>query len=207
MAARQPPGLRRHPDGRWRCWWTGTDPAYVTYHDDEWGHPCHDEVRLLEKLCLEGFQAGLSWSTILRKRPAFRVAFAGFRPEALAAFGPDDVVRLLADPGIVRHRGKIEAAVANARATLALAERGDSLTALVWRHAPRPRPRPNHPDEIPAVTDASTRLARELKAHGFRFVGPTTAYAFMQSMGLVDDHLAGCQAAPEPPPVGQAAAV
>lgn len=193
-----PEGLRRHPDGLLRCWWCGDDPDYVTYHDREWGRPVHDERRLYEKLCLEGFQAGLSWLTILRKRPAFRAAFAGFDPEVVATFGDGEVERLLGDAGIVRSRAKIEATIGNARALLRLWEVDASLEALVWDFAPTagPRPRPRSPDEVPAATPASTALAGELKSHGFRFVGPTTAYAFMQAMGLVDDHLEGCHLPP-----------
>ncbi len=204
-----PEGLCLHPDGLLRCWWCGEDPDYVAYHDQEWGRPVHDERRLFEKLCLEGFQAGLSWLTILRKRPAFRAAFAGFDPEVVATYGDAEVERLLGDAGIVRSRAKIEATIANARALLRRWEAGGSLDALVWAFAPdagqRPadpvadqdvvagrRGRPRRPVEVPAVTPASTALARELKSHGFRFVGPTTAYAFMQAMGLVDDHLDGC---------------
>lgn len=187
-------GLTRHPDGRARCWWCGTDPGYVAYHDDEWGRPVHDDHQLFEKLVLEGFQAGLSWLTILRKRPAFRAAFAGFDPEAVAGFGPDDVARLLADPGIVRHRGKIEAAIGNARAYLDLRASEGSLATFVWRYAPADPPAPRTPQDVPATTPASTALSRELKRRGWRFVGPTTMYAFMQAMGLVDDHLVGCAA-------------
>jgi DNA-3-methyladenine glycosylase I len=187
-----PPDLVRHADGRRRCWWCGDDPGYVTYHDTEWGRPVHDDRRLFEKLCLEGFQSGLSWLTILRKREAFRAAFAGFDPVQVARFGEAEVRRLLQDPGIVRHRGKIEATIANARATLDLVAEEGSLDAFVWRYAPADPPVPRRITDVPATTPGSTALARDLKARGFRFVGPTTAYAFMQSMGLVDDHLAGC---------------
>jgi DNA-3-methyladenine glycosylase I len=178
-------------DGRARCGWAGATADYLAYHDDEWGRPQRDEVRLFEKLCLEAFQSGLSWLTILRKREAFRSAFAGFVPERVAAFGPADVERLLADRGIVRNRAKIEAAVANARAVLAL---GEGLSALLWSFAPPPgaRPRPRSFAEVPASTPESTAMAAELRRRGFRFVGPTTAYALMQACGLVDDHLAGC---------------
>jgi DNA-3-methyladenine glycosylase I len=164
-------------------------PDYVAYHDEEWGRPVADDHRLLEKLCLEGFQSGLSWLTILRKREHFRRAFAGFDPVRVAAFGEADVERLLADAGIVRHRGKIEAAIANARAACRIVERDGSLAAFVWKHEPTPA-RVEVP--LPASTPASARLSKALKAEGFRFVGPTTAYAFMQAMGLVDDHLDGC---------------
>jgi len=178
-------------DGRLRCGWSGATPVYLAYHDDEWGVPQRDEVRLFEKLCLEAFQSGLSWLTILRKRDAFRAAFAGFAPERVAAFGRSDVERLLADRGIVRNRAKVEAAIANARATLELP---DGLSPLLWSFAPDPatRRRPRSFAEVPPTTPESTAMARELRRRGFRFVGPTTAYALMQACGLVDDHLVGC---------------
>ena len=180
-------------DGRRRCGWCGSAPEYVAYHDDEWGRPVHDDDRLFEKLCLEGFQSGLSWLTILRKREGFRRAFARFRIEAVARFGPADVERLLGDASIVRHRGKIEAAIANAVAAERIREEGGSLAGLVWSFAPTgPRRVPGRLADLPAVTPESTAMAKELRRRGFRFVGPTTAYAFMQSMGLVNDHLAGC---------------
>jgi DNA-3-methyladenine glycosylase I len=174
-----------------RCWTSG-DPLYVAYHDDEWGRPVTDERGLLERLCLEGFQSGLSWLTILRKRESFRAAFAGFDPEAVAAFGKRDVARLLQDAGIVRHRGKIEAAIANARGTLALREQGTPLEELVWRHRPRRRAAPRALGELPASTPESLALSKELKRAGFRFVGPTTVYAAMQACGIVNDHIARC---------------
>ncbi len=177
-------------DGLSRCSWCGGDPLYVSYHDREWGRPLRGDDRVFELLTLEGFQAGLAWITILRKREGFRLAFAGFALERVAAFGEPDVERLLADEGIVRHRGKIEAAIGNARAALELP---GGLSELVWSFAPPPRTRrPRSFAEVPAVTPESTGLSRELKRRGFRFVGPTTVYAFMQSAGLVDDHLAGC---------------
>jgi DNA-3-methyladenine glycosylase I len=178
-------------DGRSRCGWADAAPIYRSYHDDEWGRPQHDDVRLFEKLCLEAFQAGLSWLTILRKREAFRAAFAGFRIEEVARFGPPDVDRLLADRGIVRNRAKIEATVANAQAALALP---DGLAALLWSFAPPPdrRRRPRTFADLPAATPESTAMAKELRRRGFRFVGPTTAYALMQATGMVDDHLVGC---------------
>ena len=180
-------------DGRARCWWAGEDPLYCAYHDDEWGRPLRDERALYELLCLEGFQAGLSWITILRKRAAFRQAFAGFDPDAVAAFDDGDVKRLLEDAGIVRHRGKVVATIANAQAVLAMRAAGTSLTEVVWEHAPLPRSTPlSGRAEVPDLTDESTELARVLRKWGMRFVGPTTAYAFMQSAGLVDDHLEGC---------------
>ena len=194
-------GLVVGADGRTRCWWPGEDADYLDYHDTEWGRPVHDERRLFEKVCLEGFQAGLSWLTILRRRPAFREVFHGFDPTRVAAFGEDDVVRLLTDARIIRHRGKIEATVANARAVTAMRERGESFAELVWSFAPSPTPpRPTSRDQVPASTPASTALSRELRRRGFRFVGPTTAYAFMQSMGMVDDHIAGCEVLAVPPP-------
>jgi DNA-3-methyladenine glycosylase I len=180
--------------GTRRCGWCAAAPEYVAYHDDEWGRPVVDDVRLYEKLCLEGFQSGLSWLTILRKRPAFRAAFAGFDPAAVARFGDADVARLLADAAIVRHRGKIEATIANARATLAVQDDVGSLAALVWSFEPERagRPAPARLGEIAATTPESTALSKELRRRGFRFVGPTTAYAAMQSLGLVNDHMATC---------------
>jgi DNA-3-methyladenine glycosylase I len=177
-------------DGLTRCGWGASTPEYATYHDTEWGRPIRDDDGLYERLTLEAFQSGLSWLTILRKRPGFRAAFAGFRIEAVAAFGESDVARLLADPGIVRNRTKIEAAVHNARVAASLA---GGLGALLWSYAPPPRlRRPASFAEVPASTPESVALARELKRRGFRFVGPTTGYALMQAAGMVDDHLAGC---------------
>ncbi|WP_052667638.1 DNA-3-methyladenine glycosylase I [Nitriliruptor alkaliphilus] len=187
-----PDGLTRGTDGLVRCWWPAEDPDYLTYHDTEWGQPVHDDRRLLEKLCLEGFQAGLSWLTILRKRPAFREVFAGFDPEVVAAYGPGDVERLLADARIIRHRGKIEATITNARAYLDLVADEGSLDAFVWRYAPEAPPIPRSLADVRATSPEATALSRDLKRRGFRFVGPTTAYAFSQAMGLVDDHLVGC---------------
>ncbi|MGI9111349.1 MAG: DNA-3-methyladenine glycosylase I [Gaiellaceae bacterium] len=175
-----------------RCFGDG-NPLSERYHDEEWGVPIRDERGLFERISLEAFQSGLAWITILRKREGFRRAFAGFDPEAVAAFGPKDVERLLADAEIVRNRAKIEATIANARATLALREAGTPLEELVWSFAPPPRPaRATSGGEIPAQTAESKALAKALKAAGFRFVGPTTAYAAMQACGLGDDHLAGC---------------
>jgi DNA-3-methyladenine glycosylase I len=176
-------------DGRVRCHWSGPTQLYRHYHDEEWGRPLHGDDALFERLCLEAFQSGLSWLTILRKRPAFRSAFAGFRIARVAEFTAADVRRLLADQGIVRNRAKIEASIANARAARDL---GTSLDGLLWSFAPPPRPRPRAPADVPAVTPESTALAKELKKHGFSFVGPTTAYALMQATGMVDDHLAEC---------------
>jgi DNA-3-methyladenine glycosylase I len=175
-----------------RCFGDG-DPLYEAYHDTEWGRPVRDERGLYERISLEAFQSGLAWITILRKREAFRAAFAGFNPEAVARFGDDDVARLMGDAGIVRNRAKIEATIANARATLALREAGTPLHELVWSFAPAPRAaRPGRREEVPAQTPESVALSRALKRAGFRFVGPTTAYAAMQACGLVDDHLATC---------------
>jgi DNA-3-methyladenine glycosylase I len=187
-------GAVRGGDGRLRCPWAGSTAEYRAYHDAEWGRPVVDDVRLYEKLCLEGFQSGLSWLTILRKREGFRRAFAGFEPEKVAAFDDGDVTRLLGDAGIIRHRGKIEAAIANARATLAVqADRG-SLAALVWEYEPlrRRRPVPVRLGDLAPQTAESVALSKALRRYGFRFVGPTTAYAAMQSLGLVNDHLKGC---------------
>jgi len=183
-------GLLEGADGRLRCPWAGSQPDYLAYHDQEWGRPVHDEVRLFEKLCLEGFQAGLSWYTILRKREAFRRAFAGFEPARVAAFGEADVARLLQDASIVRSRRKIESTIANARATLALED--TTLERLLWSYAPAARPAPRSRAEVPAVIPESAALAADLKRRGFRMVGATTVYAMMQACGLVDDHLAGC---------------
>ena len=176
-----------------RCSWAGSDPDYIAYHDNEWGWPEHDEHKLFELLCLEGFQAGLSWITILRKRPAFRAGFAGFDVAAVAAFDERDVERLLADAGIVRHRGKIEATIANARAVQQLHAEGTTLDDFVWSFAPAPRKRPLAAGaQVPSKTDESTALSKALLKRGFKFVGPTTVYAFMQSAGLVDDHVVPC---------------
>lgn len=181
------------PDGRARCPWGVSAPDYRAYHDEEWGRPVHGDDRLFERLCLEAFQSGLSWLTILRKRAAFRTAFAGFHIPSVAAFDNDDVRRLLTDSTIVRNRAKIEAAVHNARAALALP---GGLDALVWSFAPPStgRAAPRTSADVPATTPESVALAKELRRHGLRFVGPTTAYAAMQACGLVDDHLADCHA-------------
>jgi DNA-3-methyladenine glycosylase I len=174
-----------------RCW-DSKDPAYERYHDEEWGRPVVDERGLYERLCLEGFQSGLSWLTILRKRDAFRAGFAGFEPERVADFGERDVERLLADAGIVRHRGKIEAAIANARGVLALREEGTPLDELLWSYAEDEGPVPRTWDNWHSTTPASTELSKRLKRSGFRFVGPTTVYSTMQACGIVNDHLADC---------------
>jgi DNA-3-methyladenine glycosylase I len=177
-------------DGLARCPWAGADPLYLGYHDEEWGRPVRGEDALFERICLEAFQSGLAWITILRKREAFRAAFAGFAIEKVAEFDDADAARLLEDQGIVRNRAKIKASIANARAARAL---DGGLTDLIWAHAPTGRQKaPKTTAQIPAVTDESAALAKSLKKAGFVFVGPTTAYALMQACGLVNDHLAGC---------------
>ncbi|NUS44662.1 MAG: DNA-3-methyladenine glycosylase I [Mycobacteriaceae bacterium] len=176
-------------DGRIRCPWSDSSALYREYHDFEWGKPVHGRDPLFERVCLETFQAGLSWITVLRKREAFRSAFAGFAVELVAAFDDADVERLLADPGIVRNRAKILACIANARL---VADMTDELDELLWSFAPDSRPRPASLSDVPAITPESTAMARELKRRGFAFVGPTTAYALMQATGMVDDHLADC---------------
>jgi DNA-3-methyladenine glycosylase I len=174
-----------------RCGWATTAPEYVAYHDDEWGRPLHGEAALFERLSLEAFQSGLSWLIILRKRPAFRAAFAGFDLDRVAAFDDRDVARLLLDAGIVRNRAKIDATIANARAIRAAVPEG--LDELLWSFAPSAlRPRPQSVADVPATSPESTAMAKELKRRGLRFVGPTTAYALMQATGMVDDHIATC---------------
>ena len=180
-------GLAEGPDGRPRCRWAVSAPEYVAYHDDEWGRPVRTDQGLYERLCLEAFQSGLSFITILRKREGFRAAFDDFEIARVAEFGSDDVERLMNDAGIVRNRAKIEATIANARAA-----REVDLTELIWSFAPPPRPARLKHGEIPSLTAESKAMARELKKRGFKFVGPTTAYALMQACGLVDDHVAGC---------------
>lgn len=185
------PDIRLGPDAIPRCAWVGDDAEYRRYHDEEWGTPLHGDRALFEKLSLEGFQAGLSWITILRKRPRFREAFAGFEPEAVAVFDQSDIDRLMADAGIVRNRAKIEATISNARLVTTMA-RGE-LDELLWSFAPAAqRPRPAGFAEIPATTAESNAASKALRKRGFRFVGPTTMYALMQSAGMVDDHVAGC---------------
>ena len=187
-------GLQRDSEGVVRCWWCGVDPLYVRYHDEEWATPVVDDVRLFEKLSLEGFQAGLSWLTILRKREAFREAFAGFEPARVARFGARDVTRLLANAGIVRHRGKIEAVIGNAQRYEALCDEFGSLAAFVWQFEPPAAERPTRVvrSGIVAETPQSRAMSKALKQRGWRFVGPTTMYALFQAMGVVNDHLEGC---------------
>lgn len=191
-----PKGLKMGADGRIRCWWCGDDPLYQNYHDHEWGRPGDNEVRLFEKICLEGFQSGLSWLTILRKRENFRTAFAGFDVHRIAEFTEADVQRLMADTGIIRNRQKILATITNARAVCAMYDRGESLVEFFRSRLPPP-------EERPAVmtydallsrsqTDTSRRISQDLKQRGFTFVGPVTMYAHMQAMGMVNDHIQGC---------------
>jgi DNA-3-methyladenine glycosylase I len=181
-------GLKTGEDGRARCWWGVSAPDYIAYHDEEWGRPVTDDRGIYERLTLEAFQSGLSWLTILRKRENFRAAFDGFELERVAAYGEAEVQRLLGDAGIVRNRAKIEAAIANAKAATGMAENGESLATLAWSYAPEGE----RGAELPSVTDESKALAKELKRRGFKFVGPTTAYALMQAVGIVNDHLPGC---------------
>jgi DNA-3-methyladenine glycosylase I len=189
-------GLVRHADGVSRCWWAGSDPLYLRYHDEEWGRPVTDDSRLFEKICLEGFQAGLSWLTILRKREAFRRAFGDFDISRVARFGARDISRLLGDAGIVRHRGKIESAINNARRAETLMNEFGSLAAYVWQWEPDAKSRPRRITKAAlmdlAVTPESKALSKDLKGRGWTFVGPTTIYAFMQAVGLVNDHIDGC---------------
>ena len=191
-----PPGLARTDDGIVRCWWPGGDELYQRYHDEEWGVPVTQDHRLFEKICLEGFQSGLSWLTILRKRENFRAAFAQFDFDAVARFTAHDVRRLLNDTGIVRHRGKIESTINNAKRARELRDEFGSLAAYFWRWQPDSASRPKRLTKEAlmklATTPASTALSKELKKRGWTFVGPTTVYAFMQAMGLVNDHVEGC---------------
>ena len=183
-----------------RCWWCGTDPLYVRYHDEEWGRPVTDDRRLFEKICLEGFQAGLSWLTILRKRDNFRRGFANFDPDRVARFTARDVRRLLGDPGIVRHRGKIESTINNAKRARELRDEFGSLSTYFWRWQPDPATRPRRITRAGlmsmATTPASVALSKDLRRRGWTFVGPTTIYAFMQAMGLVNDHVESCDIRP-----------
>ena len=189
-------GLVEGPDGKLRCFWHGNLPDYLHYHDHEWGRPVGDDRRLFEKLCLEGFQSGLSWLTILRKRENFRAGFDGFDVEKVAEYGEKDVERLLADAGIVRHQGKIRSAINNAKRARELADEAGSLAAFFWKFEPGPDERPKAMDyatlRANPTTPVSTRISKDLKKRGWTFVGPTTVYAFMQAMGLVNDHIEGC---------------
>lgn len=201
MSRTVPDGLIEGPDGQIRCWWHGNQADYLRYHDTEWGWPVDDDRRLFEKICLEGFQSGLSWLTILRKRENFRAAFANFEMAAVARFGEDDVARLLQDAGIVRHQGKIRSTINNAARALELTEEFGTLAAYFWQFEPGPDQRPALLDHATArtlgKTDVSTAISKDLKKRGWSFVGPTTVYAFMQAMGLVNDHLEGCLCRPK----------
>jgi DNA-3-methyladenine glycosylase I len=191
-------GLAVGDDGRARCFWGASSPDYMAYHDHEWGRPVLTDDALFERMSLEAFQSGLAWITILRKRPGFRAAFAGFSIDKVAAFSDADHARLMADSGIVRNRMKIDAAIANARVA---ADLPDGLAKLLWSFAPDPTPpRPATRADVPAITPESTAMAKDLKKRGFKFVGPTTAYALMQATGMVDDHLTGCWVPPHERP-------
>ena len=190
-------GLLNGADGKTRCFWPGNAPDYIEYHDREWGMPVADDQRLFEKICLEGFQAGLSWLTILRKRDNFRAAFADFDYTKIAEFGRSDINRLLIDKGIVRHRGKIESAINNAKRAIEIVEEFGTLGAFFWRYEPNEQARPKSLDykilRTLDKTSESSLMSKELKKRGWSFVGPTTAYAFMQAMGMVNDHIEGCE--------------
>jgi DNA-3-methyladenine glycosylase I len=186
-------GIGAGPDGRDRCWWCLGGAEYLDYHDNEWGRPSRDETHLFEMLTLEAFQSGLSWITILRKRDAFRDAFDGWNVERIAAYGDREFRRLMDDAAIVRNRAKIEATIANARATRELTADGSTLAELLWRFTPGPGPPPRMAADLPASTPESAAMAKELKRQGFRFVGPTVAYSLMEATGIVNDHLAGCE--------------
>lgn len=196
MAKKLPKGLARGEDGVVRCWWPGEHDDYIAYHDDEWGRPVDDDFRLFEKICLEGFQSGLSWLTILRKRDNFRNAFADFDYERVARFNKRSVGRLLKDAGIVRHRGKIESTINNAKRACELVDEHGSLGAYFWSFEPGPKDRPKKCTHAALMkmskTSVSTAISKDLKKRGWSFVGPTTVYAFMQAMGIVNDHLEGC---------------
>jgi len=178
------------PDGQSRCAWCASDPEYMRYHDEEWGYPVSDDIRLFEKICLEGFQSGLSWWTILRKRAAFRAAFAGFDFHKVAQFGEADVTRLLADAGIVRHRGKINATINNAARAVEMVANEGSLAAYFWSFEPKPDE--HGAPQTASISETSKRLSKDLKKRGWKFVGPTTCFAFMQAMGMINDHATGC---------------
>ncbi len=190
------PGLTTGADGLCRCWWSGTDPLYQSYHDKEWGRPVTDEIRLFEKICLEGFQSGLSWLTILRKRENFRAAFSGFDFNIVARYTEDDVERLVQDAGIIRHRGKIRSTINNANRALDLKKEYGSITKYFWQWEPKAHQRPASLDHATLITLGKTpeslALSKDLKKRGWSFVGPTTVYAFMQAMGMVNDHVEGC---------------
>ncbi|MBX2834184.1 MAG: DNA-3-methyladenine glycosylase I [Micavibrio sp.] len=186
------PSLIIGHDGKKRCQWCGDDPLYVAYHDNEWGNPVHDDRRLFEKICLEGFQAGLSWITILKKRENFRESFDGFDFHKVANYTDKDVDRLLQNAGIIRHRGKIEATINNAKQAIEMEQEFGSLDAYFWGFKPENHAQPTSMSTVPASTDISATISKDLKKRGWKFVGPTTVYAFMQAMGLINDHIKGC---------------
>lgn len=185
-------GLIKGTDGQTRCWWCGEDELYVRYHDDEWGRPMHDDIRLFEKICLEGFQAGLSWLTILRKRENFRAAFDGFDFAKVSTYGEKDVQRLLGDAGIIRHLGKIEATINNAARALEMVEEFGTLDAYFWGYQPEAHTQPASREAVVPNNDIAKAMSKDLKRRGWKFVGPTTCYSFMQAMGLLNDHIKGC---------------
>ncbi|MGH1374811.1 MAG: DNA-3-methyladenine glycosylase I [Alphaproteobacteria bacterium] len=185
-------GINIGSDSKTRCWWCGDDEQYMRYHDEEWGKPMHDDTRLFEKICLEGFQSGLSWLTILRKRENFRKAFQEFNINKVAKFDNDDIEKLLQNEGIIRHRGKIEATINNAQRAIELIEETGSLSNYFWSFKPESHTLPSTKEDIASQTPESKALSKDLKKRGWKFVGPTTAYAFMQSMGMVNDHINGC---------------
>lgn len=189
-------GLILGTDKKLRCKWCGDDPSYMTYHDTEWGRPVFDDTRLFEKICLEGFQAGLSWITILKKRENFRIAFNNFEFDKVAKYDKDDIERLLQNQGIIRHRGKIEATINNAQRAIELKKEYGSLQKYFLNFKPQDHKQPSSANEIPSQTAHSKALSKDLKKRGWKFVGPTTCYAFMQAMGLVNDHIEGCDFAP-----------
>lgn len=186
--------LTDHADGKPRCWWPGHDPLYVAYHDTDWGVPERDDRALFEKLILDGFQAGLSWITILRKREHFRTVFDGFRPEIIASYGPDKVEALMADPGIIRNRAKIEGTVKSAGIYCDMMARGEGFSDYLWKHVDGRPLQPDHLDRsrIPTATPVAETISKDLKRRGFTFVGPTIVYAFMQAVGMTNDHVVGC---------------
>lgn len=185
-------GIITGNDGKQRCWWCGDDPLYVDYHDNEWGKPVYDDIRLFEKICLEGFQSGLSWITILRKRENFREAFDGFNFNKVAKYDKNKVDTLLLNAGIIRHRGKIEATINNAQRAIELVEERGSLSDYFWSFKPENHIQPKTKSDIQSKTEESIALSKDLKKRGWKFVGPTTVYAFMQAMGMVNDHLVDC---------------
>jgi DNA-3-methyladenine glycosylase I len=185
-------GLIKGTDGKTRCWWCGEDELYVRYHDEEWGRPMHDDLRLFEQICLEGFQAGLSWLTILRKRENFRSAFDGFDFKKVSTYGEKDVQRLLGDAGIIRHRGKIEATINNAARAIEMVEEFGTLDKYFWSYQPKAHTQPASREAVLPSNDIAKSMSKDLKRRGWKFVGPTTCYSFMQAMGLLNDHIKGC---------------